>query len=186
VQQAESLVPRIRHQGSVRDDGGAQGQEASVHAGGAAGQPANQGRTPVWERILDTRGQACTATPATSSTLAERVTQRYGRRQATTPGGAVATTAARTVHRRRNPRGPVCSAGRSARRASPRPSASPPRSTNTRGRRNLVYGSTTTAWRASWGCHHRRSNHPQPAAAPRRFGPDVARAPAAQPDQQLG
>jgi hypothetical protein len=42
----------------VRDDGGAQGPEASVHAGGAAGQPANQGRTPVKERILDTRGQA--------------------------------------------------------------------------------------------------------------------------------
>jgi hypothetical protein len=42
----------------VRDYGSAQGQEASVHAGGAAGQLANQGRTPVRERILDTRGQA--------------------------------------------------------------------------------------------------------------------------------
>jgi hypothetical protein len=29
-----------------------------VHAGGTAGQPANQRRTPVKERILDTRGQA--------------------------------------------------------------------------------------------------------------------------------
>jgi hypothetical protein len=29
-----------------------------VHAGGAAAQPANQGRTPVKERILDTREQA--------------------------------------------------------------------------------------------------------------------------------
>jgi hypothetical protein len=29
-----------------------------VHAGGAAGQPANQGRTPIREQILDTRGQA--------------------------------------------------------------------------------------------------------------------------------
>jgi hypothetical protein len=39
---------------SARDDGcGA----SSVHAGGAAGQPANQGWTPVRERILDTRGQ---------------------------------------------------------------------------------------------------------------------------------
>jgi hypothetical protein len=34
------------------------GPEVSVHAGGATGQPANQGRTPVRERILDTRGQA--------------------------------------------------------------------------------------------------------------------------------
>jgi hypothetical protein len=58
VQQAESLGSRIRQHGSARDDGGAQGPEASVHEGGAAGQPANQGRTPVRERILDTRGQA--------------------------------------------------------------------------------------------------------------------------------
>jgi hypothetical protein len=58
VQQAESSVSRICKQGSARDDGGAQGPKASVHAGGAAGQPANQGRTPVRERILDARGQA--------------------------------------------------------------------------------------------------------------------------------
>jgi hypothetical protein len=56
VQQAESSASRIRQQGSAQDDGGAQGQEASVHAGGAAGQLANQGRTPARERILDTRG----------------------------------------------------------------------------------------------------------------------------------
>jgi hypothetical protein len=43
VQQAESSTSRIRQQGSARDDGGAQGPEASVHAGGAARQPANQG-----------------------------------------------------------------------------------------------------------------------------------------------
>jgi hypothetical protein len=58
VQQAESSTSHIRQQGSARDDGDTQGQEASVHAGGSAGQPANQGRTPVRERILDTRGQA--------------------------------------------------------------------------------------------------------------------------------
>jgi hypothetical protein len=58
VQQAESSVSRIRQQGSTRDDGGAQGPEASVHAGGTTGQPTNQGRTQVRERILDTRGQA--------------------------------------------------------------------------------------------------------------------------------
>jgi hypothetical protein len=37
VQQAESSVSRIHQQESERDDGGAQGPEASVHAGGAAG-----------------------------------------------------------------------------------------------------------------------------------------------------
>jgi hypothetical protein len=42
----------------VRDDGGAQGPEPSVHTGGAAERPTNQGRTLVKERILDTRGQA--------------------------------------------------------------------------------------------------------------------------------
>jgi hypothetical protein len=56
VQQAESSASRIRQQGSARDDGGAQGPEASVHAGGAAERPANLGRTPVRERILDTCG----------------------------------------------------------------------------------------------------------------------------------
>jgi hypothetical protein len=58
VQQAESLASRIRQQGSARDDGGVQGPEPSVHAGGAAERPANPGRTPVRERVLDTRGQA--------------------------------------------------------------------------------------------------------------------------------
>jgi hypothetical protein len=56
----------------------------------------------------------------------------------------------RTAHQRRSPRGPACSAGRSARRASHNASASPRPSTSTRGRRTLVYGSTTIAWRASW------------------------------------
>jgi hypothetical protein len=58
MQQAESSASRIRQQGSARDDRGAQGPEASLHAGGLAGQPANQGRMPVREQILDTRGQA--------------------------------------------------------------------------------------------------------------------------------
>jgi hypothetical protein len=58
VQQAESSASRIRQQGSARDDGGAQGPEPSVHTGGAAERPTNQGRTPVRERILDTREQA--------------------------------------------------------------------------------------------------------------------------------
>jgi hypothetical protein len=58
VQHAESSASRIRQQGSTRDDDGAQVKEASVHTDGETGQPANQGRTPVRERILDTRGQA--------------------------------------------------------------------------------------------------------------------------------
>jgi hypothetical protein len=58
VQQAESSASHIHQQGSAREDGGAQGLEASVHAGGTTERPANLGRTPVKERILDTRGQA--------------------------------------------------------------------------------------------------------------------------------
>jgi hypothetical protein len=58
VQQAESLASRVRQQGSAQDDGGAQGPEPSVHAGGATERPANPGRTPAKERLLDMRGQA--------------------------------------------------------------------------------------------------------------------------------
>jgi hypothetical protein len=58
VQQAESSASRIRQQGSARDDEGVQGPEPSVHTGGAAERPANPGRTPARERLLDTRGQA--------------------------------------------------------------------------------------------------------------------------------
>jgi hypothetical protein len=57
VQQAESSASRIHQQGSVRDDGSAQGPKALVHAGGVAKRPANTGCIPVRERILDTRGQ---------------------------------------------------------------------------------------------------------------------------------
>jgi hypothetical protein len=58
VQQAESSASRIRQQGSARDGEGAGGPEPSVHTGGAAGRPANPGRTPAKERLLDMRGQA--------------------------------------------------------------------------------------------------------------------------------
>jgi hypothetical protein len=58
VQQAESSASRIRQQGDARDDGGAQGLEPSVHAGRATERPANPGRTPARERLLDTHGQA--------------------------------------------------------------------------------------------------------------------------------
>jgi hypothetical protein len=55
VQQAESSASRIRQQGDARGDGAAQGGEPLVHAGEAAGRPANPGRTPAKERLLDTR-----------------------------------------------------------------------------------------------------------------------------------
>jgi hypothetical protein len=84
VQQAESSTSRIRHQGSAQNDGGAQGPEASVHVDGAMGRPANQGRTPVKERILDTRGQAKDGDARNVINARGRATQRHGRRQATT------------------------------------------------------------------------------------------------------
>jgi hypothetical protein len=58
VQQAESSASHIRQEGSARDDGGAQGHEASIHTGGVTRQPANQGRMPAKERITNTHGQA--------------------------------------------------------------------------------------------------------------------------------
>jgi hypothetical protein len=58
VQQVESSASHIRQQGDARDDGGAQGPEPSVHAGRATERPANPGRTPAKEWLLDTREQA--------------------------------------------------------------------------------------------------------------------------------
>jgi hypothetical protein len=55
VQQAESSVSCIRQQGDARGDGAVQGGEPSVHAGEAARRPANPGRTPAKERLLNTR-----------------------------------------------------------------------------------------------------------------------------------
>jgi hypothetical protein len=58
--EAQALIKQaaVQQAESSRDDGGAQGPEASVHAGGVAERPANPGRMPVRERILDTRRQA--------------------------------------------------------------------------------------------------------------------------------
>jgi hypothetical protein len=92
VQQAENSASHIRHQGSAHDDGGAQGPEASVHAGGATEWPANQGGS------LTREGRPKTATLTTSSTPGGRATQRHGLRQVTTHVGVGATTAARTAH----------------------------------------------------------------------------------------
>jgi hypothetical protein len=99
VQQAESSASRIRQQGSAWDDGGAQGPEPSVHAGGVAERPANPGRTPAKERLLDTRGQAQDGNARNVINAGERVTRRRGRQRATTLDGVDATTAGRTSHR---------------------------------------------------------------------------------------
>jgi hypothetical protein len=55
VQQAESSASCIRQQGSARDDGDAQGLEASVHTGDAAGQPATR-----FERRSGSESLTCT------------------------------------------------------------------------------------------------------------------------------
>jgi hypothetical protein len=124
VQQAESSASRIRQQGSARNDGGAQGAEPSVHTGGAAEPPANPGRTPAKERLLDTRGRHGKAMPATSSTPDGQASRRCGRQQGTTLDGVDATIAMRTARQHRCPRAPACSAGRSAWRLFPSASAS--------------------------------------------------------------
>jgi hypothetical protein len=95
-------------------------------------------------------GKPKMATPATSSTPGGWATRRRGQRRTTTLDGVGTTIAGRTARRRRCPREPVCSARRSARRASPSASISPHQSTNTTGRRTHAYGSTITSWRVSW------------------------------------
>jgi hypothetical protein len=85
-----------------------------VHApqGEAAGHPTNQRRTPIRDWIVDTRGKANDGDT--------RNVLNQGRHDAvTTPGYhrnmVAAMTAGRIGPRRRSPREPVCSAGRSAR-----------------------------------------------------------------------
>jgi hypothetical protein len=125
VQQAESSASRIRQQGSARGDGGAQGPEPSVHAGGAAERPANPGRTPAKDRLVDTRGQARDG-DARNVIKARRTSKAEARAAAGYhPGGVDATIAMKIPRQRRSPREPVCSAGRSAWRPFPSASASP-------------------------------------------------------------
>jgi hypothetical protein len=61
-----------------------------------------------------------------------------------------AMTAARIAPRRRSPRAPVCSTGRSERQRSHNASANPRRSSSKTGRRTPACGSTTTPWPVSW------------------------------------
>jgi hypothetical protein len=111
-----------------------------VYTGGATEHPANPGRTPARERILDTRRQARDG-DARNVINAWRMSKAEARAaQATTPDGAGATTAMKTARRSRNPRGPACSAGRSARRPSRSASASLRPSSSTTGRRTPVCG----------------------------------------------
>jgi hypothetical protein len=128
-----SSASRIRQQGSVQDDWGAQGPEASVQVGGATGQPTNQGRTLVRERILDMHGQSQDSDASnvinarqTSNTETRAAVGYHLRR-----GGRYDSREDRLLTP--EPRGPACSAGRSARRALLNASASPRRSTSTRG-----------------------------------------------------
>jgi hypothetical protein len=149
VQQAESLASRIRHQPSARDDSGAQGQEASVHAGGIMGKPTNQGRAPVRERILVTHGQAQDGDARNVINARRKGDAEVRAAAGYHPrwGGCYDSREDRSPTP--EPREPACSVGRSARRDSPSASAIPPPLTNTQGRLTLVYGSTTTTWLAS-------------------------------------
>jgi hypothetical protein len=125
-----------------------------------------QGAPPTWGARRPRSGSSTragkprTATPTTSSMLGGRATRRHVQRRATTPDGADAMTARRIAHPRRNHWEHACSAGRSARRASPSASASPRQSSSTTGRRTPACGSTTTIWRVSWAGHQRRGYHP--------------------------
>jgi hypothetical protein len=132
-----------------------------------------------------THAERWTVTPETSSTPGARARRTREQRWATTLDGADVTTAARTAPRRRSPQGPVCSAGRSARRPSPSASANPRPSSNTTGRRIPACGSTTTAWLASWagppvgdsprGPLKQRGNpHLKPATTPKNAKPNHA------------
>jgi hypothetical protein len=78
VQQAESLVSRIRQQGSARDDGGAQGPEPSIHVGGTAERPPTQGARRSGSGSLTHAGGPKSVTLAMSSMPDGRETRRRG------------------------------------------------------------------------------------------------------------
>jgi hypothetical protein len=105
VQQAESSASRIRQQGSVSDDGVAQGPEPSVHTGAQRNVPPTRDARRPRSSSSTRAGKPKTGTPATSSTPRGRATRRRGRRLATTLDGADATIAGRTARQRRIPRG---------------------------------------------------------------------------------
>jgi hypothetical protein len=144
VQQAKSSASRIRQQGDAPGDGVRRGSgPRCTQAERRSDPPTRDARRK--RNGSSTRAGHGTATPAMSSMLDGRAKRMRERRQATTLGEVDATTAMKTVRRRRNPRGPVCSAGRYARRPSPSASASPRPSSSTTGKRTPACGLTTTA-----------------------------------------
>jgi hypothetical protein len=125
VQQAESSVSRIRQQGDARGDGARRGPNPQYTRVEQQSAPPTRGAHRLKSGSSTRAGKHGTAMPATSSTLGGRAKRTHERQQATTLGGADATIAMRIARRRRSPRGPACSAERSAWRLFPSASASP-------------------------------------------------------------
>jgi hypothetical protein len=186
VQRAESSALRIRQQGNARGDGAAQGGEPSVHAGEAAGRPANPGRTLAKERLLDTRraldGDAGNVINARRTSKADaRAAAGYHPRR----GGLYDSDEDRSP----TPEPPGTRVFSREIRAAAFPPTLPPAHDHRQVQRGD--GSPRVSQRlppsmpAGRG-HQRRGHHPQLAPTPRRFSPDMARAPARKPDPQLG
>jgi hypothetical protein len=97
-----------------------------------------------------------------------------------------ATTAVRITHRRRNPWGPVCSAGRSTQQTSPVLLPAHLDRQVHRGDGPSCIAQRLTPSLQAGRRHHRRGDHPPPAAAPHGLGSDMARAPTSELDPQLG
>jgi hypothetical protein len=182
AQQAESSTSRINHQGSTQNDGDARGPEASIRTGGAMERPANQGQTPVKERILDTRGwaedgDARNVINARQTSNAEaRAAAGYHPRQ----GGCYDSCEDRSpTPDSGNPC--VQPGGPHGELSSTLPLAHIDRQVH-RGDGPPCMAQRLSPSVPAGRSHHRRGHHPQPAVAPRRLGTNVARAPAGQPD----
>jgi hypothetical protein len=159
VQQAESSASRIRQQGSARDDGGAQGPSPRCTRAAQRSVPPTRGARRPRSGSSTRAGKPKMATPATLSTPGGRATRRRGQRRATTLDEVGTMTAGRTAHRRWSHREPACSAGKSARRASPSASASPRRLTSTTGRRTPRMAQRLPPGVSAGRGHHRRGYH---------------------------
>jgi hypothetical protein len=151
------------------------------------GQPANQGRTPVRERILDTRGHAQDgdARNVINARRTGKVETQLAVGYYPWWGGGYGSREDRSP----TPEPPgTCMFSREIRMVSFPPTLPPAyvdRQVHGGDGPSCVAQRLPPSMLAGRG-HHRRGHYPQPTAAPRKLSADLPRTFAGQPDPQLG
>jgi hypothetical protein len=177
VQQAESSASRIRQQGDARGDGVRRGSSPQCTQVERRSDPPTRDAHQLKNGSSTHAGKHRTVTPATSSMLGERAKRMRERRQATTLGGGGRYDSDEDRSPTPEPPGTRVFSREIRTAAFPHDHRQvqrgdgPPR----------MAQRLPPSLPAGRG-HQRRGHHPQPPPTPRRLGPDVARAPAGQPD----